>query len=39
MGARAANITSTVALFPGQIATGLAGRRTWSGAEGLSFRR
>ena len=26
MDARAANITSTVALFPGQIATGLAGR-------------
>lgn len=38
MGARAANITSTVALFPGQIATGLAGRRHVEGAEGLSFR-
>ena len=38
MGARAANITSTVALFPGQIATGLTGRRHVSGAEGLSFR-
>ena len=38
MGARAANITSTVALFPGQIATGLAGRALVSGAEGLSFR-
>ena len=38
MGARAANITSTIALFPGQIATGLAGRRDVSGAEGLSFR-
>jgi uncharacterized membrane protein YfcA len=38
MGARAANITSTVALFPGQIATGLAGRNHVSGAEGLSFR-
>ncbi len=38
MGARAANITSTVALFPGQIATGLAGRHHVSGAEGLSFR-
>ena len=25
--ARAANITSTLALFPGQLATGLAGRR------------
>jgi uncharacterized membrane protein YfcA len=38
MGARAANITSTVALFPGQIATGLAGRSHVSGAENLSFR-
>ena len=38
MGARAANITSTVALFPGQIATGLAGRTYVTGAEGLSFR-
>jgi uncharacterized membrane protein YfcA len=38
MGARAANITSTVALFPGQVATGFAGRRYVSGAEGLSFR-
>jgi uncharacterized membrane protein YfcA len=38
MGARAANITSTVALFPGQIATGLAGRQHVTGAEGLSFR-
>ncbi len=38
MGARAANVTSTVALFPGQIATGLTGRRHVSGAEGLSFR-
>jgi len=38
MGARAANITSTVALFPGQIATGLAGRHHVAGAEGLSFR-
>jgi uncharacterized membrane protein YfcA len=38
MGARAANITSTIALFPGQIATGLAGRHQVSGAEGLSFR-
>ena len=37
MGARAANITSTVALFPGQIATGIAGRHHVSGAEGLSF--
>ena len=35
---RAANITSTVALFPGQVATGYAGRGMASGAEGLSFR-
>ena len=34
---RAANITSTVALFPGQVATGYAGRRLASGAERLSF--
>ncbi len=38
MGARAANVTSTVALFPGQVATGLTGRRHVSGAESLSFR-
>ncbi len=38
MGARAANITSTVALFPGQVTTGFAGRSHVSGAEGLSFR-
>jgi uncharacterized membrane protein YfcA len=37
MDARAANITSTIALFPGQIATGLTGRRQVSGAAGLSF--
>jgi len=36
--ARAANITSTIALFPGQVTTGLAGRRMVSGAEQLSFR-
>lgn len=36
--ARAANITSTVALFPGQITTGLAGRTHVSGTPGLSFR-
>ena len=36
--ARAANITSTIALFPGQVTTGLAGRRLVSGAERLSFR-
>jgi uncharacterized membrane protein YfcA len=39
MDARAANITSTLALFPGQVATGWAGRRFVTGAEGLSFRR
>jgi len=38
MGVRAANITSTVALFPGQVATGFAGRSQVSGAQGLSFR-
>jgi uncharacterized membrane protein YfcA len=36
--ARAANITSTIALFPGQVTTGLAGRKFVSGAERLSFR-
>jgi len=35
---RAANITSTIALFTGQVATGYAGRIMTSGAEGLSFR-
>ena len=34
----AANITSTVALFPGQITSGYAGRGLVSGAAGLSFR-
>ncbi len=33
-----ANITSTVALFPGQLTTGWAGRSLVSGAERLSFR-
>lgn len=33
-----ANITSTIALFPGQITTGLAGRSLVAGAERLSFR-
>ena len=37
--ARAANITSTVALFPGQVATGLAGRKMASGAQRLSLRQ
>jgi uncharacterized membrane protein YfcA len=36
--ARTANITSTVALFPGQVTTGLAGRRLVGGAAGVSFR-
>lgn len=35
---RAANVTSTIALFPGQVATGYVGRHLTSGAEGLSFR-
>lgn len=35
---RAANITSTIALFPGQIATGLAGRRDVAGLPMLSLR-
>ncbi len=38
MDARAANITSTVALFPGQLATGWTGRVHVAGAAGLSFR-
>jgi uncharacterized membrane protein YfcA len=36
--ARAANITSTIALFPGQVTTGLVGRAHVEGAGGLSFR-
>jgi len=36
--ARAANITSCVALFPAQIATGWTGRALASGAGGLSLR-
>ena len=36
--ARAANITSTVALFPGQVSTGLAGRRLVTGVPDLPFR-
>ncbi len=35
---RAANITSTIALFPGQATTGWAGRRMAEGAAGLSLR-
>ena len=38
MDARAANITSTVALFPAQLATGWTGRKHVQGAAGLSFR-
>jgi uncharacterized membrane protein YfcA len=37
MDARAANITSTIALFPAQAATGWTGRKNVSGAAGLSF--
>jgi uncharacterized protein len=33
----AANITSTIALFPGQVTSGLAGRRQVTGAGRLSF--
>jgi len=36
--ARAANIASTLALFPGQVTTGLVGRKNVSGLGGLSFR-
>jgi uncharacterized membrane protein YfcA len=36
--ARAANITSTISLFPGQVTTGLVGRENVGGAGGLSFR-
>ncbi len=35
---RAANIASAIALFPGQITTGLAGRSLLTGAAGLSIR-
>ncbi|MEJ0045178.1 MAG: TSUP family transporter [Rhodospirillales bacterium] len=38
LGVRAANITSTVALFPGQIVTGWAGRQHVAGLPGLSVR-
>lgn len=38
MDARAANITSSVALFPAQLATGWTGRKNVAGAAGLSFR-
>lgn len=35
---RAANITSTIALFPGQVATGYAGRKLTAGVGPLSFK-
>lgn len=38
MDALSANITSTVAMFPGQVATGLMGRTIVRGAESLSFK-
>ncbi|WP_295634547.1 sulfite exporter TauE/SafE family protein [Novosphingobium sp.] len=38
MDARSANITSTVALFPGQITGGWIGRKNASGTASLSFR-
>jgi uncharacterized protein len=38
MDARAANITSTIALFPAQMASGWPGRRSVEDAGGLSFR-
>jgi uncharacterized membrane protein YfcA len=38
MNARAANITSTIALFPGQVTTGWAGRANATGTARLSFK-
>src|ERR1700685_2286452 len=38
MDARAANITSTIALFPAQIGTGYTGRVSASGLPGLPLR-
>ncbi len=38
MNPRAANITSTIALFPGQVASGWTGRSLADGAAGLSLR-
>lgn len=38
MDARAANITSTIALFPAQLVTGFTGREHVSGAGGLSLK-
>jgi uncharacterized protein len=36
--ARAANITSTIALFPGQVTTGLVGREHVEGSDSLTFK-
>jgi len=36
--ARTANITSTLALFPGQVSAGVLGRRDAQGVEGMSLR-
>jgi hypothetical protein len=38
LNARAANIASTLALFPGQVTTGWVGRRQVSGVAGVSFK-
>jgi uncharacterized membrane protein YfcA len=38
LNARTANITSTIALFPGQVTTGWAGRKGVTGTERLSFK-
>ena len=38
MDARAANITSTIALFPAQVVTGITARQHVSGASGLSLK-
>jgi uncharacterized membrane protein YfcA len=35
---RAANVTSTIALFPAQVTTGFSGRRDARGTQSLSFR-
>src|SRR5437763_16855180 len=38
LAARAANIASTIALFPGQVTTGWVGRKMVSGVGGMSFK-
>ena len=38
LNAQAANITSTVGLFPAQLVTGMTGRKNAVGAASLSFR-